>query len=107
MSVSVWLSANTLHYPQGGGHMWVFLNWALGLRELGCDVVWLEGIVKGGWTPGHVVISQRLAELKAPLAPYGFSRRIALWSHEDQPGTRHVAEPCIRLAGAGRSDLLV
>jgi hypothetical protein len=28
MSVKVWLSANTLHYPQGGGHMWVFLNWA-------------------------------------------------------------------------------
>ena len=46
MSVTIWLSANTLHYPQGGGHMWVFLNWALGLRELGCEVVWLEGIVK-------------------------------------------------------------
>ena len=37
MSVRVWLSANTLHYPQGGGHMWVFLNWALRLRELGSD----------------------------------------------------------------------
>ena len=37
MSVKVWLSANTLHYPQGGDHMWVFLNWAPGLRELGSN----------------------------------------------------------------------
>ena len=40
----VGLSANTLSYPQGGGHMWVYLNWALGLRDAGCDVVWLEGV---------------------------------------------------------------
>ncbi len=39
----VGLSANTLSYPQGGGHMWVYLNWALGLRALGCRVIWLEG----------------------------------------------------------------
>ena len=37
MSVRVWLFANTLHYPQDGGHTWVFLNWALRLRELGSN----------------------------------------------------------------------
>src|SRR5688500_6356709 len=42
MSVTVCLSTNTtLSYPQGGGHLWVFLNWALGLRALGCEVIWL------------------------------------------------------------------
>ena len=65
MSETVWLSANTLSYPQGGGHMWVYLNWALGLREVGCDVVWLEGTVKDGWTPGPQEITQRFTELKA------------------------------------------
>jgi hypothetical protein len=39
---TVCLTANTLAYPEGGGHQWVFLNWALGLRACGCDVIWLE-----------------------------------------------------------------
>jgi len=26
----------------GGGHFWVYLQYALGLRRLGCDVYWLE-----------------------------------------------------------------
>jgi len=30
----VWLAANTLSYPQGGGHRWVYLNWALGCAPL-------------------------------------------------------------------------
>jgi hypothetical protein len=107
MGVSVWLSANTLHYPQGGGHMWVFLNWALGLRELGCDVVWLEGIVKGGWTPGPGEVSQRLAELKARLAPYGFAEHIALWTNDSELVPSHVAEQCIALEAAREADLLI
>ena len=41
MSVRVCLLANALNYSQGG-HLWVYLNWALGLRGLGCDVTWLE-----------------------------------------------------------------
>src|SRR5215216_4362569 len=45
MSVTVCLSTNTsLSYPQGGGHLWIFLNWALGLRALGCEVIWLETV---------------------------------------------------------------
>src|SRR5262249_9139561 len=47
MSTRVCLSASTLNYPRGGGHMWVYLNWALGLRSVGCEVFWLEGVVKG------------------------------------------------------------
>ena len=38
----VWLWANTLSFPRGGGHLWVYLNWALGLHAVGCDVNWLE-----------------------------------------------------------------
>src|SRR2546429_9698072 len=29
-------------FPDGGGHFWVYLQYALGLRRLGCDVYWLE-----------------------------------------------------------------
>ena len=45
MSLTVCLApANTIGYPQGGGHLWVYLNWALALRAIGCRVIWLEGI---------------------------------------------------------------
>jgi len=47
MSITVCLSTNqTLNYPHGGGHLWVYLNWALGLRALGCEVIWLETVSK-------------------------------------------------------------
>src|SRR5881409_3875944 len=29
-------------FPEGGGHFWVYLQYVLGLRALGCDVYWLE-----------------------------------------------------------------
>jgi hypothetical protein len=29
-------------FPDGGGHWWVYLQYALGLRDLGCRVLWLE-----------------------------------------------------------------
>src|SRR5262249_46690485 len=80
MSTRVCLSASTLNYPRGGGHMWVYLNWALGLRSVGCEVFWLEGVVKGGWVPGGEGVADRLAALKARLSPYGLSERVAVWS---------------------------
>src|SRR5207237_10082675 len=45
MSLTVCLApANTIGYPQGGGHLWVYLNWALALRAVGCAGIWLEGL---------------------------------------------------------------
>ena len=33
---------NVASFPEGGGHLWVYLQYVLGLRLLGCDVYWLE-----------------------------------------------------------------
>ena len=41
---TVCMTPLTLGYPQGGGHLWVYVNWALSLQALGCRVVWLEDI---------------------------------------------------------------
>ena len=35
---------NVAAFPEGGGHFWVYLQYVLGLRQLGCDVYWLEGL---------------------------------------------------------------
>lgn len=32
----------TAAFPDGGGHWWVYLQYVLGLRDLGCRVIWLE-----------------------------------------------------------------
>jgi hypothetical protein len=37
--LSVYKVAN---FPDGGGHFWVYMQYAQGLRRLGCDVYWLE-----------------------------------------------------------------
>src|SRR2546425_5908842 len=31
-------------FPEGGGHFWVYMQYALGLRRLGCEVYWLEQV---------------------------------------------------------------
>jgi hypothetical protein len=33
---------NVAAFPEGGGHFWVYLQYVLGLRQLGCEVYWLE-----------------------------------------------------------------
>src|SRR3989454_4750162 len=37
--MSVYKVAN---FPDGGGHFWVYMQYAQGLRRLGCEVYWLE-----------------------------------------------------------------
>ncbi len=44
MKPTVCLVTDTFAYPEGGGHRWVYLNWALGLRGAGAEVLWLEAI---------------------------------------------------------------
>jgi len=77
MAVKVAICAATLDHPKSGGHQWVYLNWALGLREVGCEVLWLEGV-----TPG--VSPQKLNEhvetLQLHLDRYGLSKTVALYS---------------------------
>lgn len=97
---TVWLGAGTLTYPEGGGHLWVYLNWALGLRSAGCDVVWLES-VEPGMPPAEV--GALVAGLRARLEPFGLADSIALTSKagEDLPST--VVEGCVELETASEA----
>jgi hypothetical protein len=104
MSVTVCLYADTLYYPQGGGHSWVYLNWALGLQSLGCEVVWLERL-RGRYTHPQDEAAYFNA-LKARLAHYGLER-IALWSPSGRQPPQEVAEQCLDLDSVGGADLLL
>lgn len=73
MTVRLCLStANTVMYPQGG-HLWVFINWALGFRACGCEVSWLDVV-----SPDipKVELRQAIQRLAAVLKPFGLDRSI-------------------------------
>jgi hypothetical protein len=132
MSVTVCLSTNqTLNYPQGGGHLWVFLNWALGLRVLGCEVIWLEtvsnketvsalksrrkynglrlerdGLVERSSDLMYEV-QANVATLKRRLERYGLAENLALHSWSGETLSDEVAKGCLDLEAAAEADLLL
>ena len=132
MSVTVCLSTNTtLSYPHGGGHLWVFLNWALGLRALGCEVIWLEtvsdkesvaalksrrkyrrlGLERDGLVerPTDLVheVEANVATLKRRLQRYGLAERLALCSRDGEALSDEVTNGCLDLEAAAEADLLL
>ena len=105
MSNTICLGASTLYYPQGGGHMWVFLNWALGLQALGCKVIWLEK-VNPGKNKSKNDLTDYFLQLKERLAPFGLENSIALLSEEDELSFE-LQTQCIDMEKAYQSDLLI
>lgn len=104
MSVTVCLCADTLHYPKGGGHQWVYLNWALGLRALDCQVVWLEPV--SGDIPAADV-RNLVAALVDRLDRYGLAGCVALCSKSQQPLPVKDLVGCLDLDRATEANLLL
>ncbi len=104
MSLSVCLAANTLSYPEGGGHLWVHLNWALGLRSLDCRVLWLEAV-----EPGTPVAEARrqVAGLRQRLGRYDLADGLVLCSQAGAPLAAEVLDGCLDLDAAAEVDLLL
>lgn len=103
MTASVCLTpAKTIGYPQGGGHFWVYLNWALALRAAGCRVIWLEGL-----DPSAENARDLLATLETRLEEYGFRESLALFSLKDTPLPADIAQRCLDLEAAAEADLLL
>lgn len=93
---AVCLYGNALRDPEGGGHVWVYLNWALGLRELGCSVVWLESARPADSTE---TLRVRVGRLRRALEPYGLGDSLAIYGAE--------AVGCLDLEAASEADLLL
>src|SRR5438874_5350017 len=77
---------NVANFPEGGGHFWVYLQYALGLRQLGCEVYWLEGFR----TKGHArQKAAALAAFRARMEQYGLERNIVLYATRgDKPSSK-------------------
>lgn len=96
----VCISADVSGYLEGGGHVWAYLNWALGFLDAGVGVIWLEGM-------HPVAAEQRLQELRRVLAPFGLADQIAVYSRTDEPLPRSVSESTLDVATAAEASTLL
>src|SRR5205814_2223973 len=96
VSPTICLLANTIHYPEGGGHLWVHLNWALGFRSVGCKVIWLERIgIHEQSTADKVIV--RIKALKNRLSRYGLGDYLAVCSYGGEGLPPEVAQHCLSI----------
>ncbi len=116
MSLTVCLApANTVAYPNGGGHLWVYLHWALALKALGCRVIWLEGIDVDDSDTSPAGRRRRrggravdcVATLKTRLEPYGLADTLALYAMNGAAVPEGVAQGSLDLDDAAGADLLL
>lgn len=77
-------------FPAGGGHFWVYAQYAQGLQRLGCEVIWLERVPEPIPEAAAATFFERMER-------YGLEGNAFLYSDE-----REVPE-----AIAGRADLLL
>ena len=74
---------NVATFPEGGGHFWVYLQYVLGLRQLGCEVYWLEAFRTKGRTE---LEAAALAMFRARMERYGLGGKCFLYvTHSKQP----------------------
>src|SRR5256885_4561995 len=67
---------NVAAFPEGGGHFWVYLQYALGLRQLGCEVYWLEGFRTKGRVEQEAAA---LATFRRRMDEHGFRGKYILY----------------------------
>ena len=74
--MKITLAANTYGAGGLGGHISVYLNWALGLRAAGCEVFWLE------FTRDEdaQAVAANIARLHDVLQPHGLDQALAIAS---------------------------
>src|SRR5262249_17519928 len=82
----------------------VYANWALGLRALGCRVIWVEAIDPTTPIPD---VKACLAVLRSRLSRYDIAEAIALFSSTDEQLPRGAFEEGLDLSAAPSADLLL
>ncbi len=102
MSLSVCVGAYSLRFLEGGAYTWVFLNWALGLRSLGCRVIWLDSVLET--TPGPRALED-IEGLRRRLEPYGLAGDIAVIRRTGEPAPRPSG--VLDLDAAAEADLFL
>ncbi|HEV2669973.1 MAG TPA: hypothetical protein VGU74_02690 [Gemmatimonadales bacterium] len=95
------------NYPEGGGHFWVYMQYAQALRRLGCEVYWLEQF-RPGKHPEHD--GHALETFLERMARFGLRDRVLLYRIGGGDGApiEFLTTPASRaIAVLRRADLLL
>lgn len=74
----------TLKFLEGGGHFWVYMQYVQGLRQLGCEVWWVERFRRGDAGAGTTRTDAMLRRLER----YGLGGRVILCTEAGGAGAR-------------------
>jgi hypothetical protein len=106
VSLTVWFGADTGDFPEGGGYLWAYMSWALGLHALGCRVVWLEPFDPDA---ADTEVEAFVRRLRVRLQPYGLAEEIAVCPRSDPSALVSWVSPegCVPLEAAREADLFL
>ena len=83
MPTAVIAPFNVATFPEGGGHFWVYLQYVLGLRQLGYDVYWLEAFRTKGRAEQDAAA---LSTFSARVKQYDLDGKVMLYiTHSKKP----------------------
>jgi hypothetical protein len=81
---------NVATFPDGGGHFWVYLQYVLGLRQLGCEVYWLEAFRSKGRPEREAAA---LATFRERMKQHGLGGNCILYlTHSKEPSAEAPGE---------------
>jgi hypothetical protein len=81
---------NVATFPDGGGHFWVYLQYVLGLRQLGCEVYWLEAFRSKGRPEREAAA---LATFRERMKQHGLGVNCILYlTHSKEPSAEAPGE---------------
>jgi len=90
MATVVISAFNVVNYPEGSGHFNVYLQYALGLRQLGCEVYWLESFPTRGRGERKAAA---LSLFRARMQRYGLDGHLILYlTRSRKPSNEPPAE---------------
>src|SRR3972149_5532160 len=101
---------NVLNFLEGGGHFWVYMQYAQGLRQLGCDVYWLENWRSSGNVEQDASV---LSTFVTRMDRYGLGGKLILYLSRGQTGAPGVTYEYIGMSQSEaeavfrRADLLL
>lgn len=87
MSTVVMSVYKVASFPEGGGHFWVYLQYALGLRRLGCEVYWLEQLRPARDPERQAYV---LATFHERMKQVGLEGQALLYTLNDSPDRKSV-----------------
>jgi hypothetical protein len=89
---------NVVNFLEGGGHFWVYMQYVQGLRQLGCEVYWLENFRSSGDQEQDTAI---LSTFAARMEAYGLGSKLILYVSRGPQGASGLPS---EYAGLSRSE---